>query len=81
VTFERVDAKIMIGTTPEECIAFALAIGPAGEVFREAGQELAESRRHLIESDMRAYFETLERDAKGIWAPTSSWVISGRNPD
>jgi hypothetical protein len=79
VTFERVDEKIMIGTTPEECIAFALAIGPAGEVFREAG-ELAESKRPAIEADMRAYFETLERDGKGIWAPTSSWVISGRNP-
>jgi ubiquinone/menaquinone biosynthesis C-methylase UbiE len=80
VTFERVDEKIMIGTTPEECIAFALAIGPAGEVFREAGEELAEAKRPAIESDMRAYFETLEHDEKGIWAPTSSWVISGRNP-
>jgi hypothetical protein len=80
VTFERVDEKIMIGTTPKECIAFALAIGPAGEVFREAGEELAESKRPAIESDMHAYFETLERDEKGIWAPTSSWVISGRNP-
>ena len=38
VSFTRVDEKIMIGTTVEECIAFALAIGPAGEVFREAGR-------------------------------------------
>jgi hypothetical protein len=80
VSFERVDEKIMIGTTPEECIAFALAIGPAGEVFREAGEELAESRRPAIEADMRAYFASLERDETGIWAPTSSWVVSGRNP-
>jgi hypothetical protein len=70
----------MIGTTPEECIAFALAIGPAGEVFREAGEELAEAKRPAIEADMRDYFETLERDEKGIWAPTSSWVITGRHP-
>jgi ubiquinone/menaquinone biosynthesis C-methylase UbiE len=80
VTFTRVDEKIMIGTTPEECIAFALAIGPAGEVFREAGEELANARRPAIERDMRAYFESLERDEKGIWAPTSSWVITARNP-
>jgi hypothetical protein len=80
VGFERVDEKIMIGTTPEECIAFVLAIGLAGEVYREAGDELAESKRPAIEADMRAYFETLERDERGIWAPTSSWVISGRNP-
>ena len=80
VTFKRVDEKIMIGTSPEECIAFALAIGPAGEVFREAGEELAEAKREGIEADMRAYFETLEQDDAGIWAPTSSWVISARNP-
>ncbi|MGI9524490.1 MAG: class I SAM-dependent methyltransferase [Hyphomicrobiaceae bacterium] len=79
-TFDRVDEKIMIGTTPEECIAFALAIGPAGEVFREAGEQLAEAKREHIETDMRDYFETLERDDTGIWAPTSSWVISARNP-
>jgi ubiquinone/menaquinone biosynthesis C-methylase UbiE len=80
VTFKRVDEKIMIGTSPEECIAFALAIGPAGEVFREAGEELAEAKRQAIEADMRAYFETLEQDDTGIWAPTSSWVISACNP-
>ncbi len=80
ITFQRVDEKIMIGMTPEECIAFALAVGPAGEVFREAGEELAEARREAIEADMRAYFETLERNAFGIWAPTSSWVISAQNP-
>lgn len=80
VTFIRVDEKIMIGTTPEECIEFALAIGPGGEVFREAGQELADAKRPQIEREMRAFFESLERDDKGIWAPTSSWVISARNP-
>ena len=80
IAFERIDVKIMVGTTPEECIAFALAIGPAGEVFREAGSELAEAKRPEIEAEMRAFFETLERDEKGIWAPTSSWVISAVNP-
>jgi ubiquinone/menaquinone biosynthesis C-methylase UbiE len=80
VTFARVDEKILVGRTPEECIAFALAIGPGGEVFREAGPELAEAKRPEIEQDMRRFFESQERDEKGIWAPTSSWVISARNP-
>ncbi len=80
VTFARVDEKILVGRTPEECIAFALAIGPGGEVFREAGPELAEANRPKIERDMRSFFESQERDEKGIWAPTSSWVISARNP-
>ena len=80
VSFTRVDEKILVGRTPEESIAFALAIGPGGEVFREAGEELAEAKRPEIEREMRDYFESLETDIDGIWAPTSSWVISGRNP-
>jgi len=74
ITFQRVDEKIMIGMTHEECIAFALAVGPAGEVFREAGEELAKARRGEIEADRVAYFETLERNDFGIW------VISVHNP-
>lgn len=80
ITFTRVDEKIMVGTTPDECIAFALAIGPAGEVFREAGEELAEANRPEIEAEMRAFFESNEHDEIGIWVPTSSWVITARNP-
>ena len=51
-----------------------------GEVFREAGEELAEAKHPQIESEMRTFFESQERDEKGIWALTSSWVISARNP-
>jgi len=80
LSFTRVDEKIMVGTTPEECIAFALAVGPAGEVFREAGEELAEAKRPAIEAEMREFFESQEQDGAGIWVPTSSWVISGRHP-
>ena len=80
VTFTRADEKILVGTTLEECIAFALAVGPGGEVFREAGEERAEAKRAEIERDMRDYFAGQEADGDGIWAPTSSWVITGRNP-
>jgi len=79
IGFDRVDEKIMVGTTPDECVAFALAIGPAGEVFREAGA-LAEEKRPEIEADMRAFFDAQERDDDGIWVQTSSWVITARNP-
>ncbi|MEM6376423.1 MAG: class I SAM-dependent methyltransferase, partial [Pseudomonadota bacterium] len=79
IRFERVDEKILTGKDPEECIAFALAVGPAGEVFREAG-DLAQKKRPEIEADMRDFFEDQERDDQGIWVPTSSWVITARNP-
>ncbi len=51
-----------------------------GEVFREAGEELAKAKRPQIESEMRAFFDSQERDDKGIWALTSSWVITARDP-
>jgi len=53
---------------------------PAGEVFREAGADLAEAKRPEIEAEMCAFFEAQEQDEIGIWVPTSSWVISARNP-
>jgi len=36
ITFKRVDAPVLVGKTVEDAIGFQLAIGPAGEVFREA---------------------------------------------
>jgi len=79
IAFERVDEKIMIGRTLDDAVDFALAIGPAGEVFREAGA-LAEAKRGEIEAAMKAYFASLEKDETGYWAPTSSWIITAGNP-
>ena len=33
IRFERIDAKVLVGRTVEEAIAFQLALGPAGETF------------------------------------------------
>ena len=44
IRFERVDAPLMVGNTVEDAIGFQLALGPAGEVYREAGEEA--QRRH-----------------------------------
>jgi len=39
VTFKRVDALVLVGRTVQDAIDFQLALGPAGEVFREAGDD------------------------------------------
>ena len=49
ITFKRVDAPVLVGRTVEDAVNFQLAIGPAGEVFREAGKE-AEAKRGQIEA-------------------------------
>ena len=36
--FERIDAEVLVGRDLDEAVAFQLAIGPAGEVYREAGR-------------------------------------------
>ena len=79
VEFQRVDAKVLIGSTTQDAIDFSRAIGPAGEVFREAG-ERAEAKRPEIEAAMTRMFEEQERTEEGIWMMSSSWVITARNP-
>ena len=68
----------MVGTTTEEAIAFQLAIGPAGEVFREAGEE-AERRREEIDAALGAELSA-HATPEGIVMASSSWKISARNP-
>jgi ubiquinone/menaquinone biosynthesis C-methylase UbiE len=79
ITFKRVDAPVLIGRTVEDAVNFQLALGPAGEVFREAG-ELAEQRRGEIVAALEKAIEAQKTEADGIVMDSSSWVISGRNP-
>ena len=78
IAFERVDAPLMVGNSPDDAAGFQLAIGPAGEVFREAGEE-AESKRAEITAALQAELSKYETD-EGIVLPSSSWVVTARNP-
>ena len=40
ISFERFDADICIGRDLDEAIAFAMALGPAGEIIRLAAEEV-----------------------------------------
>jgi len=79
VTFTRVDALVLVGRTVQDAIDFQLALGPAGEVFREAGDE-AEAKRGEIEAALAKAIEAQKQEADGIVMDSSSWVITGRNP-
>ena len=63
-----------------DAIDFQLAIGPAGEVFREAGAE-AEEKRALIEAALAEAINQQNTAAEGIVMDSSSWVISANNPE
>ncbi|MEL6767858.1 MAG: methyltransferase domain-containing protein [Pseudomonadota bacterium] len=78
ITFERVDADVRMGDNVEDAIGFQLALGPAGEVVREAGA-LAEERDAEIRAALASLLAPHVRE-DGIWMASSSWVISARNP-
>ena len=78
ISFSRFDADICIGRDVAEAIEFAMALGPAGEVMRLAGAE-GERRKPKVVLALR---ETLSRYDRGdgVWAPSSTWFVSARNP-
>ncbi len=77
--FERVDAPLMVGNAPDDAVGFQLALGPAGEVFREAGEE-AEKQRSEITAALLSELGKYET-GEGVVLPSSSWVITARNPE
>ncbi len=78
IGFERVDAPVLVGSSPDDAVAFQMALGPAGEVVREAG-ELAERQRPEIEAALKTELARYET-GEGVVMASSSWKVSARNP-
>lgn len=78
ITFERFDTDICIGRNLDEAVEFAMALGPAGEILRLAGQ-IGEELRAEVGQALRKALGTFER-SNGVWAPSSTWLVTARNP-
>ncbi|QOC22643.1 class I SAM-dependent methyltransferase [Wenzhouxiangella sp. AB-CW3] len=76
IEFERTDGPVTVGDSVENAMQFQLALGPAGEVFREAG-ELAEAKRPEIEQALRDALAPYEQGGR-IVMPSSSWTVTAR---
>jgi len=76
IAFERSDAPVEIGSNVDEAIRFALALGPAGEVVRLAG-DAAVARKAELEDALRKALATYVRP-DGVWAPSSCWIVTAR---
>jgi len=76
--FERVDGPVRVGRTLDEAVAFQLAIGPAGEIVREAGT-LADAKRREIEAALQRALADYRQDGTVVMQ-SSSWTITARNP-
>jgi ubiquinone/menaquinone biosynthesis C-methylase UbiE len=79
IEFEQVDAQVFVGKDLEDAAAFQLAIGPAGEVYREAGK-LAESRHDEIVKALKAELSKYQRP-NGVMMDSSSWKVTAKNPE
>lgn len=76
--FRRVDADVMVGRSVDEAVAFQLAIGPAGEVYRAAGRE-AERKREILVDALKDELKEFVRP-EGVMMGSSSWLVTARNP-
>ena len=76
--FTRTDGEVMVGANVEQAMEFQLALGPAGEIFREAGAQAVAQQRE-IEDALRQALARHVRDGR-VYMQSSSWTIAARNP-
>jgi len=76
VAFERLDLPYKIGNTMEEAVEFNLALGPAAEAVRLAGDDGDAMRPRLANllREALAEFETSD----GLIANSSVWIVTAR---
>jgi ubiquinone/menaquinone biosynthesis C-methylase UbiE len=77
-TFQRFDTDICIGKTIDDAIDFAMALGPAGEIIRLAGEEGQKRKDQVVAALRETFADHLRGD--GVWLPSSSWFITARRP-
>ena len=78
IAFERYDCDICIGRDLDDAIEFAMALGPAGEIIRLAGDE-GKKRRPQVVAALNETLAPFVR-ANGVWAPSSTWFITATSP-
>jgi SAM-dependent methyltransferase len=77
IALQRFDNPIKLGDTLDQAIEVNLALGPAAEVVRLAGEEAEKVRPHLEEllREGLAQFETPD----GVIGQSSTWIVTARS--
>jgi ubiquinone/menaquinone biosynthesis C-methylase UbiE len=79
VAFARSDIDILMGLDMDEAVELVMAIGPAGELLRMAGDDAKEIRPKLA-ALIRDAFEGFVGDDGGLYGPSSTWIVQARAP-
>jgi SAM-dependent methyltransferase len=77
-TFTRCDLSLKLGSDLDEAVAFNMALGPAAEVIRLAGEDAAKIRPQL-EREIAAVLADFQADGE-VRGPASTWIVSARAP-
>jgi SAM-dependent methyltransferase len=77
-TFTRCDLPIKIGDDLDHAVSFNMALGPAGELIRLAGDD-AEELRPKLEQEIREVLRDYS-GSDGVRAPASTWIVSATVP-
>lgn len=72
----RCDRQMLIGRDLDEAIDYVMAIGPAAEIIRLAGEAAAPIRHTLVDA-VRGALEPFD-GPDGVRAQMSTWVVSAR---
>lgn len=78
ISLRRSDLPYRIGADLDAAVALALAIGPAGEIMRLAGDD-AVRLRPQIEAAVRQELSPLETP-DGVMATSSTWIVTAAKP-
>jgi SAM-dependent methyltransferase len=79
ISLHRCDIEIKIGTDLDHAVQFVMALGPAGELIRLAGNQ-AEGRRSSIVAALHAALAELQEPDGTVRAPASTWIVGARSP-
>ena len=72
------DAVAVADRFADDAVDFQLAVGPAGEVYREAG-DVATAKHDEIIAALKSELSQYVTD-EGVIMESSSWKIRARNP-
>ena len=78
ISLRRCDLPIAVGRDVEEAIELVMALGPAGEILRLAGDRAAHLHGQVREA-LRAGMADFE-GPHGMHAPASTWIVSATAP-
>lgn len=78
IDLRRNDIVVSIGRDLDRAVALLMSIGPAGEIIRLSGDDAERIRPQLEAAIADALSEFVTDD--GVFAPSSTWIITARAP-